>query len=120
MKETTQNPGVGKTCSTDRIIREFALGYLERLGLQDERRKKDLDNIRTKVRSLGRLLNKMNKDCVALNSKSLSHFLKPGQFRLVVAYVKALSQEADSPQLAITLGHYVKQACLLKMSLGVV
>ena len=84
------------------------------------KKKKDLDNIRTKVRSLGRLVNKMNKDCVALNSKSLSHFLKPGQFRLVVASVKALSQEADSPQLAITLGHYVKQACLLKMCLGVV
>jgi hypothetical protein len=119
MKETQKNPGIPEICKNDPVIREFAWGQLERLGTDEERRIKDEDNIRTKVRTLGRGLKKMNENLSDERWHSLSEFLSPQYFRHVLASVKQLALEADSPNLALTLGHYIKQSFLLKISLGI-
>ena len=74
MKETKDNPGLSNICSTDEIIKEFALCNLDKLGAEDEQRKKDQDNIRTKVRTLGRGLKKMNELSASLTAQNLSFF----------------------------------------------
>ena len=90
---------------------------LEKLGTEDEQRKKDKDNIRTKVQSVGRLLKHLN------NTKSLpltlSEYLTGPNFTELVKVVKELSTSSDPPSLAITLGHYIKSIVLLKISLAI-
>jgi hypothetical protein len=54
-----------------------------------------------------------------LNNQPLINFLSGKHFMSVVYGVKQLSMEADSPNLALTLGHYLKQINLLKMSIGI-
>ena len=106
-------------CKNDEIIKEFSWGQLERLGTDEEKRLKDEDNIRTKVRTLGRGLKKMNENLHDQPWLSLSQFLSPKYFRHVVASVKELALDTDSPNIALTLGHYIKQSILLKISLGI-
>ena len=60
MPETQANLGVQNICQNDPLIREFARSILNRLGEEHEQRLKDIDNIRTKVRTLGRLLKELN------------------------------------------------------------
>lgn len=61
MKETKRNPGLKDLCLSDKLIREFGFSLLEKLGTTDEQRKNDCDNIRTKLRSVARLLKKLNE-----------------------------------------------------------
>ncbi|XP_053380135.1 uncharacterized protein LOC128548751 [Mercenaria mercenaria] len=117
MKETARNPGVKNICSEDQLIREFGLSLLERLGLPEEQRTKDHDNIRTKLRSVGRLLQTLNEG--QMTDQSLSFFIHPRQFQKVVKAVKELSRQVDSPKLALNLGNYIKQISILKGSLAV-
>ncbi|XP_064630705.1 uncharacterized protein LOC135494501 [Lineus longissimus] len=117
MKETKSNPGIRKICFDDPLIREFAASVLSKVGEIEDQRRKDLMNIRQKVRSLGRLLKALNDGLGALR-KPLTYFLSARHFKLVVKTVKQLAAESGSPQLAIVLGHYIKQANLLKISLG--
>lgn len=117
MKETTQNPGLKNICCDDQLIREFGNSLLDKLGTEEEQRRKDQDNIRTKMRSVARLLQKLNEN--KLRSLPLSDFISGREFMNVVTAVKELSLEANSPNLALTLGHYVKQICLLKVSSGI-
>ncbi|XP_005098712.2 uncharacterized protein LOC101849288 [Aplysia californica] len=114
MKETSKNPGLRQICMHDVLIREFCRGLVHKLGPLEEQRRKDKDNIRTKVRAVGRLV-------VRLNEKSnqdldLSAFLKPTHFRLIVETVRDMGLE--SPNLSLTLGHYIKQIVQLKQSLA--
>ena len=60
MPETQANLGVQNICQNDPLIREFARSILNRLGEEHEQRLKDIYNIRTKVRTLGRLLKELN------------------------------------------------------------
>ena len=61
MKETTMNPGLKIVCQKDRIIKEFCCGLLHKLGTNHEQRRKDKDNIRAKLRAMGRLLISLNE-----------------------------------------------------------
>ncbi|XP_078312171.1 uncharacterized protein LOC111134313 isoform X1 [Crassostrea virginica] len=116
MKETKRNPGLKDICLGDKLIREFGFSLLEKLGTTDEQRKSDCDNIRTKLRSVARLLRKLNENKFV--PQDLTCFIRPSEFNNVVAAVKTLYRESDSPQLGITLGHYIKQISLLKASIA--
>ena len=117
MKETTQNPGLKDICMEDELVREFGLSLLDKLGTAEEQRRKDEDNVRTKMRCVARLLKKLNEKKLA--PQQLSNYITAKEFNVVVSAVKDLYRESDSPQLAITLGHYLKQICLLKASLAI-
>ena len=117
MKETIENPGVKKICFEDNLIREFAKSKLGRLGERNEQRRRDEDNIRTKVRTLGRLLKKINE--MQKSQKAFTEYITGKGFLVIVEAVKNLSIDADSPNLALTCGHYLKHLCLLKSSLGI-
>lgn len=114
MKETSKYPGLKAICQGDNLIREFCRGLLHKLGTFDEQRRKDIDNVRTKVRAVGRLL-------IALNKKSgqdshLESFISPKFFKLIVEVTKDLGKQL--PSFALTLGHYIKQLCQLKQSMA--
>ena len=119
MKETRANPGIVGICKNDPLIAEFAKSMLQRLGEVGEQRIKDTDNARTKVRTVGRLLKKLNDKNDLSTPSPLSTFISGKQFARVVDATKALALECDSPQLALTLGHYVKHIGLLKVNLGI-
>ncbi|ESO97595.1 hypothetical protein LOTGIDRAFT_228230 [Lottia gigantea] len=116
-KETAKNPGLKEICKNDELIRVFASNLLDRLGTEEEQRRKDKDNIRTKVRSVGRLLRKLNEK--KFRDLPLNSYICGREFSTVVNTVKELSIECNSPNLALTLGHYLKQICLLKISLSI-
>lgn len=118
MKETAKNPGLIQICREDTLLREFAQSLLCRLGTIDEQRRKDKDNIRTKVRSVARLIVKLN-EYENEENHPLSFFISPGQFRRTLLGVKMLCLESDSPNIAITLGNYLKQIFLIKISLAI-
>ena len=118
MKETKKYPGLKQVSENDELIKEFGKGLLQKLGTKDEQRLKDIDNIRTKVRHVARLL-------VALKEKdkeiySLDNAITPAKFFLVIETVKDIAQECDSPKFGTTLGHYLKQLSMLKKSLALV
>ena len=56
MKETGRNSGVKALCMKDMLILEFVQSLLDKLGTEGEQQRKDKDNIRTKLRTVGRLL----------------------------------------------------------------
>lgn len=117
MKETTANPGIPILCKNDQLIQEFAKSMIHRLGEESEQRVKDLDNARTKVRTVGRLLKRLHQNTEVLSP--LSEFINGRHFLKVVDATKSLALECDSPQLALTLGHYIKHIALLKGSIGI-
>lgn len=117
MKETVANPGLPEICKTDPLIREFAKSLLCRLGPSDDQRIKDLDNIRTKVRTVGRLLSQLNEN--RTEALPLEKFISGTHFTYVVNATKALALKTNSPQIALVLGHYMKHSALLKISLGI-
>lgn len=117
MKETGSNAGVRETCRNDLLIREFATALLDRLGTTTEQRRKDKDNIRTKLRTVGRLLKHLNE--AKFRPQSLSSYITGKQFIDVVKAVKALSMDSNSPSLAISLGNHLKHIYLLKISLAI-
>lgn len=117
MKDTDKNAGVKEICESDDLIRQFGSCLLEKLGTLEERRRKDVDNIRTKLRTVGRLLKVLNAGM--LDHRPLSDFLSGPNFHKVVTGVKELALQSDSPNIALILGHYLKQINLLKLSLGI-
>ncbi len=114
MKETVKNPGLKDICMADTLIKEFCRGQLHRLGTEDEQRRKDKDNVSTKLRAVARLVSSLNESTNQVCD--LSSYITPNYFMLVVKTVREMGKE--SPQLAMTLGHYVKQIIELKQSLG--
>ena len=52
--------------------------------------------------------------------KTISDFIKGTAFKKVVSATKYLALACDSPQLALTLGHYVKQIAFLKVRCGII
>ena len=121
MKETSMNPGIRNICRDDILIREFAMALLEKLGTTEEQRRKDKDNIRTKVRTLGRLLKHLNEKRQKTKEDilTLSDYITGPHFKEVVSGVKSLAIKTNSPSIATNLGHYIKHAALLKSSLAI-
>ncbi|XP_074652770.1 uncharacterized protein LOC141907100 [Tubulanus polymorphus] len=119
MRETVANPGIPGICEKDELIGEFALSLYSRLGTAKEQRRKDLANLRTKVRLLGMLLKALNENNGEENWISLSSYLRGPHFHQIVKCVKKLALEKDSPSVAINLGIYIKHCIVLKMSMGI-
>ena len=94
---------------------QFAKDKLARLGNEEERRPTDLNVIRTKMRSIARLLLKVRE--ITRTKLSLSDYLKPQYFDAFVEAAKILSK---SPRLGLCLGHYLRTLILLKISGGIV
>ena len=65
----------------------------------------------------GHLLVILNKE--ANTSNELSFYITGKQFQNVVDGVKKLSQERNSPNIALVLVHYLKQIALIKYSMGI-
>ncbi|RUS79500.1 hypothetical protein EGW08_012732 [Elysia chlorotica] len=114
MKETVKYPGLKTVCQQDSLIKEFCRGLVHKIGTEGEQRRKDKDNIRTKVRAVARLLVGLNER--TNQSLSLEEYIKPKTFMLIVNTVKDMGMH--SPNLALTLGHYIKQICQLKKSVA--
>ena len=117
LRETQLHPGVARICQNDPLIKEYAISLVEKMGEKHERRIRDQDNSRNKIRTLGKMLKELNKTSDCWND--LSSFLSGKRFRDVVAAVKSLSKSSDSPQFALTAGHYIKQVNLMKISLAI-
>ncbi|GFO33345.1 hypothetical protein PoB_005985000 [Plakobranchus ocellatus] len=77
-----------------------------------------MDNIRAKIRHIARLLKGMKRRETQI--KDLESAITPKFCFLVVETIKYLSVERDSPKLATTLGHYLKQLSVLKKSLALI
>ena len=114
MKETVKYPKLKEIAQGDVLIREFIRGLVNKLGTEDEQRRKDKDNIRTKVRAVARLLKALNEKTG--ETKSLIEYIRPQCFMLVVEVVKNIG--LSFPNLALCLGHYIRQLALLKQSYG--
>ena len=97
------------------LIIEFAQSLLNKLGTEDERKRKDKDNIRMKLRMVGQLLKQFNSE--KPQHVELSNFITGQCFMTVVEAVKDCSLQAESPSMALTLGHYFKKFFLLKINL---
>jgi hypothetical protein len=117
MKETSANPGISELCRRDKLIREFAKSMPCRLGEDSEQRVKDMDNVRTKVRTVGRLLKELQIQ--GEQPLPLEHFISGSKFNQVVNATIAISKQSNSPQIALVLGHYVKHLALLKVSMSI-
>lgn len=107
--------GVEKVVREDTIIRDFGIELLGRLGTADERRTTDLNNVKTKLRSVARLVTRIRTNTGT--TLDLNGYLSPKHFSNVVKASKDLA--AVSPQLTIALGHYVRSAVLLKLSFAI-
>ena len=68
----------------------------------------------TKLRAVGRLLINLNQR--TKQELDLSAYISPKYFMLVVKTVNEMGRV--TPNLALTLGHYIKQICQLKRSLA--
>ena len=88
MKETVENPGLRELCRKDKLIYDFAKAQLERIRDKSEQRLKAESNVSTKVRTVGRLLVRLNKD--DNTSNELSFYITGKQFQNVVDGVKKL------------------------------
>ena len=115
MKETKKYPGLKQLCSNDTLIKEFGRGLLMRLGLSHEQRRKDKDNLRNKLRSVGRLLIRLNEK--TKTKLDLSAYIQPSYYQIVTETVREIGKELAN--LALSLGHYIKQVCVLKQSLAI-
>jgi len=116
MRETTKYPDLKRTCENDTLIKEFGLTLLLKIGPKEEQRRKHENNISTKLRAVARLVKELNKEKVF--PLPLSDFLTPSAFKTVVNTVNEMSRAAGSPNLALTLGHYLKQMAFLKRSIA--
>ena len=114
MKTTAANPGLEDIARSDELIRDYCRSLLQRLGDDTEQRIKDKDNIRTKLRTIAKLLKALNQRTPRW--QSLAHFISGPCFDLLVSTTKDLAAQADSPSIAIRLGFAIKQIALLKLS----
>lgn len=102
--------GLVPTIRSDNLIRIFGRHQMLRKGKQLTY--EEINQIRMKLRFLARLLHKIRE--ITHQMSSFSDFLKPCYYnRFVEAVIKI--REEDK-QLAVTLGHYIKQICLLNIA----
>lgn len=117
MRENAENPGLYNVCSNDELIREFALALVIKMGPEEDRRETDMDNARTKVRGLGRLLKVLNEDEMGV-WKDINYFITGKHFRKVAKGVRKLALSADSPQLALKCRALCQAGCYAESNSG--
>ena len=103
-------------CQQDSLIKEFCRGLIHKIGTEGEQRRMDKDNIRTKVRAVARLLAGLNEKIS--QSLSLEEYIKPNTFMLTYIVNIVTDVGLHSQNLALTVGHYIKQICQLKKSVS--
>lgn len=97
----------------DSIIRLFGENQLLRKGV--ELTFAETNQIRAKLHYLARLLAQLHK-CTD-STKSYSELLKPQYYDAFVESVLIIRE--SNKQLALTLGHFIKQICLLNIAEGI-
>lgn len=102
--------GVLAVIQGDMLIQLFGKNQLLRMG--ENLRPSDINNIRTKLRSIARLLLLLQDKSQATHS--LNKYFQPQYYDTFVNSVNDMAR--DSPQLGLTLGHYVKQLCHLNVA----
>lgn len=93
---------------------EFARCEVVKLGPKAIRRHFDLTPLRTKLRTIGRLVYHARKEQGGGCLWSLSDLLEPARFHQLVAAANILSEM--NHQVGLTLGSYIKQTALLKLT----
>lgn len=101
--------GLVQTVENDSLIRVFGKHQLLRKG--DQLSWSEKNQIRGKLRFLARLLHQIRSQ--TQTSCDLSTYLKPQYYDSMVEAV--LEIRKSNKQLALTLGHYIKQVCLLNI-----
>ena len=91
----------------------FAHHLLLKQGEKDLRRPSAYNNIRTKLRTVGRVLKKA-EECYKISS--MDSLLVPENFKKMTNCAREIVKEND--QLGLTLGNYIKQLLLLKFSVA--
>lgn len=105
--------GVVETINSDKLIKEFGQNQLLRKG--DNLAWTDVNQIRGKLRFLARLVHAVRDE--AGNVCSLSELLHPSYYDAFVTAV--LKIRTTNKQLALTLGHFIRQVCLLNIAQGI-
>lgn len=108
--------GLRSIIKKDKLIQEFAKHLIQRLGLPEERRPSDINNIRNKLRSLARLVKLLQPPTAGIFVE-LSRFIAPQHFDSVIAASRDMA--ISSPQLGLALGHYLKQTVMQKIALAI-
>lgn len=90
----------------------FAAEQLGRLGTTEERRATDENNIKTKLRTLGRLCQQIRER--SKTTFDFNEYIQPKYFKMIVQATKDLA--IKSPQLGLTIGHYLRNLVLLKIT----
>jgi len=98
----------------DDLIRLFGTNQLLRMG--DKLRNSDINNIRNKLRSVARLLKGLREKTETFHN--LSTYIDPKYYDSFVEVVRDLGSKTSS-QLALTLGHYIKQLTHLHIAAAV-
>ncbi|XP_067947184.1 uncharacterized protein [Watersipora subatra] len=112
-KETKENRGLLAIIKKDELIKLFGINQLLRMG--ENLRFSDINNICNKLKSLARLL-----QAVRAESETWHDFMSyycPKYYDCFVRASTGLSKK--SSQLGLTLGHYVKQLCHLRIAVAV-
>ena len=84
------------------------------LGELKYQKRRALDGLRTKIRTVGRLLKILNQ--TAMTDHDLSFYLNPKMFEEVAAAARILSKE--SPQAGLAVGHHIVKICGIKQVRG--
>ncbi len=119
MVDTKHNPGIKDICMRDPLIKMFGESLLDRFGPETEQRVNDLGSIRGKIRCVARLLKVLNTNKDKNSQQDLEYYICGRRFREVCDAVKRLTEESNSPGVALQLGHYLKRITLLKISHGI-
>lgn len=101
--------GLVETIRADALIKTFGQHQLLRKG--DNINFTEINQIRGKLRFLARLLHAVRDETGT--SDSLSDLIDPGYYDAFVTAV--LKIRAVNKQLALTLGHYIRQVCMLSI-----
>ena len=98
----------------DSLILEFARCLLKRQGDPSEHRPSEINNIRKKLRCVARLLTLLHPKGTFV---PLTTYITAGGYDKVEDAARQLALK--SPQLGLSLGHYIKQICLQKIGLAI-
>lgn len=106
--------GLTSIIHKDHLIKEFARCLLMKLGEAELRRPGtvEMNGIRTKLRSIARLL--AAAQLFDKSIRDIDSFLRPVNFHTLISASRKLA--ADSPQIGIALGGYVKQLNLIAIT----
>lgn len=99
---------------SDKLIVEFAKSQILKLGPKSIRRHNDLTPIRTKLRTVARILYHARQKEGGNCKWTMNDMLKPERFKALTTAANVLADKND--QLGLTVGSYIKQLLMLKLA----